>query len=136
MAVQGIYVKDLTVLKLDLSRVVLVDNNPMSFLAQPSNGIPVPSWYDDPHDRSLLVGRLLPACPFVSQEQRGVLSPSLCFFVVQHVADLVEKHLAHADDVRHTLDPIFELRKHLHLVRRRLQLVDEEEEFGEEGKAS
>ena len=37
----------------DLSRIVLVDNNPASFTLQPSNGVPIPSFYDDPMDRSL-----------------------------------------------------------------------------------
>ena len=33
-----------------LSRVqVLVDNNPASFVLCPANGIPVTSFYDDPH---------------------------------------------------------------------------------------
>jgi NLI interacting factor-like phosphatase len=50
----GAYVKDL---KLEwgnhLKRTVLVDNNPMSFLANPSNGILVPGFYNDPHDTAL-----------------------------------------------------------------------------------
>ncbi|KAJ6865280.1 FCP1-like domain [Populus alba x Populus x berolinensis] len=33
-------VKDLSCLSKDLSRVVIVDNNPFSFLLQPLNGIP------------------------------------------------------------------------------------------------
>jgi CTD small phosphatase-like protein 2 len=51
----GIYVKDLSkiVKNRDLTRVVLVDNNPMSFLAQPSNGILVSNFYDDPRDQTL-----------------------------------------------------------------------------------
>lgn len=32
--------KDLSCLSKDLSRVVIVDNNPFSFLLQPLNGIP------------------------------------------------------------------------------------------------
>ena len=38
---------------LDLSRTVLVDNNPISFHAQPENGILVRSFYDDPRDKVL-----------------------------------------------------------------------------------
>jgi len=34
-------------------RVVLVDNNPLSFLANPSNGILVSNFYDDPKDATL-----------------------------------------------------------------------------------
>jgi len=51
----GVYVKDLTnvVCGRDLTKVVLVDNNPMSFLAQPQNGILVSNFYDDPADETL-----------------------------------------------------------------------------------
>lgn len=34
------HVKDLSCISNDLSRVVIVDNNPFSFLLQPLNGIP------------------------------------------------------------------------------------------------
>jgi TFIIF-interacting CTD phosphatase-like protein len=37
----------------DARRVVLVDNNPLSFLPNPSNGILVSSFYDDPKDDTL-----------------------------------------------------------------------------------
>lgn len=50
---KGFFLKDLRIVRPDLSRVVLVDNNPVSFLPQPSNGIPVPSFYNDPNDRTL-----------------------------------------------------------------------------------
>jgi TFIIF-interacting CTD phosphatase-like protein len=36
-----------------MDRVVLVDNNPLSFLAQPSNGILVSNFYNDPTDTTL-----------------------------------------------------------------------------------
>jgi TFIIF-interacting CTD phosphatase-like protein len=37
----------------DERRVVLVDNNPLSFLPNPSNGILVSPFYDDPKDDTL-----------------------------------------------------------------------------------
>ena len=46
----GTFAKDLSTLYGDLSRVVLVDNNPISLMKQPSNGILVPSFFDDPND--------------------------------------------------------------------------------------
>lgn len=55
-AQQQAYVKDLgrlPTLGNDLDRVVLVDNNPLSFLANPSNGILVSSFYSDPADSTL-----------------------------------------------------------------------------------
>lgn len=50
---KGMFLKDLRVVRKDLSKVILVDNNPVSFLLQPSNGIPVPSFYDDANDHTL-----------------------------------------------------------------------------------
>mmetsp|Transcript_32292 Transcript_32292/g.52327 ORF Transcript_32292/g.52327 Transcript_32292/m.52327 type:complete len:150 (-) Transcript_32292:112-561(-) len=50
----GLYLKDLSLVGgEDLSRVVLVDNNPISFLLQPENGIPVESFYDQTDDTAL-----------------------------------------------------------------------------------
>ncbi|XP_062095190.1 uncharacterized protein LOC133801072 [Humulus lupulus] len=49
------HVKDLSCISKDLSRVVLVDNNPFSFLLQPLNGIPcVPFSAGQPYDDQLL----------------------------------------------------------------------------------
>lgn len=48
------YVKNLEALPLpNLARTVLVDNNPLSFLSHPSNGILVSSFYNDPNDQTL-----------------------------------------------------------------------------------
>ncbi|KAE9604743.1 hypothetical protein Lal_00010990 [Lupinus albus] len=49
------HVKDLTCISEDLCRIVIVDNNPFSFLLQPDNGIPCISFKaGQPHDTQLL----------------------------------------------------------------------------------
>jgi TFIIF-interacting CTD phosphatase-like protein len=47
----GHYFKDLSLVDEDPRRVVLVDNNPASFVLCPANGIPVTSFYDDPYGK-------------------------------------------------------------------------------------
>jgi Dullard-like phosphatase family protein len=51
---RGYSLKDLSAVLSDLSRTVLVDNNPISFGVQPSNGIPVPNFYSDSSDSHLV----------------------------------------------------------------------------------
>lgn len=49
------HVKDLSCIKKDLSRIVIIDNNPFSFLLQPMNGIPcLPFSPAQPSDNQLL----------------------------------------------------------------------------------
>lgn len=47
------FVKDLNLCNRDPGRVVLVDNNPISCVPQPDNGIPIASFFDDKDDRAL-----------------------------------------------------------------------------------
>ena len=50
---QRAYIKNLSHFGPSLDRVVLVDNNPLSFLHQPENGILVSSFYNDATDTTL-----------------------------------------------------------------------------------
>ena len=49
-----VYIKDLRVIKgVDLSKVIIVDNQLLSFALQPDNGIPISSYFYDPTDAEL-----------------------------------------------------------------------------------
>jgi Dullard-like phosphatase family protein len=106
----GAYVKNLGVCwdENRLKRTVLVDNNPLSFLANPENGILVSSFYNDHHDTTL------PA-----------------------VMDLLHELDGH-QDVRPVLDERFRLRQALDELSRgrpfagREQQIDEQQSVDEE----
>ena len=82
----GLYLKDLEIIQRPLSRVVLVDNNPISFLPQPSNGIPVPSFYDDPYDTTLVA--LQKVLSHIAKKED--VRPSLT--AMFRLPDLLEEH--------------------------------------------
>ncbi|KAG5186677.1 NLI interacting factor, partial [Tribonema minus] len=71
--VRGVFLKDLSALgsafATNPGRCVLLDNNPCSFLCQPTNGILVTSFYDDARDTALAcvmqLVRLLESVPDV-----------------------------------------------------------------------
>lgn len=79
---KGAFVKDLSRLPVSLEKTVLVDNQPLSFLAQPDNGILVNAFFTDGSDETL---------PAVSR--------------------FISEELQHADDVRTILNDRFQLSK-------------------------
>ncbi|XP_031109127.1 CTD nuclear envelope phosphatase 1 homolog [Ipomoea triloba] len=82
------HVKDLSFISKDLSRIVMVDNNPFSFLLQPLNGIPcVPFSAGQPHDEQLLEV-ILPLLEHLSQQKdvRPVL------YEMFHMPEWFQKH--------------------------------------------
>lgn len=69
----GHFLKDLRVLGRDLRRTVLVDNNPYCFLPQPSNGVPIASFYDQRDDAELL--RVANLVELLCRVDKGSASP-------------------------------------------------------------
>lgn len=51
--VEGKFVKDLSEMGRDLNRVIIVDDNPNSYVNQPDNAIPILPFVDDLGDREL-----------------------------------------------------------------------------------
>lgn len=51
---QGAYIKDLSSVEPDLSRVMILDNSPLSYLFHQDNAIPIQGWINDPTDNDLM----------------------------------------------------------------------------------
>jgi len=94
--VHGNFVKDLTLLGRPLSDTIIIDNSPVSFAFQPTNGILCDDWYGNQNDCELL--QLLPILELVdaSSDVRGVLW-KICY-VGQFLFDLCEA-LAENDEM-------------------------------------
>ncbi|KAI5250421.1 hypothetical protein E4T43_00190 [Aureobasidium subglaciale] len=50
----GAYIKDLTQVEPDLSKVMILDNSPLSYIFHEDNAIPIEGWISDPTDNDLL----------------------------------------------------------------------------------
>ncbi|KAL8218103.1 hypothetical protein R6Q57_021476 [Mikania cordata] len=82
------HVKDLSCISTNFGRIVIVDNNPFSFLLQPVNGIPcIPFSAGQPHDDQLLEV-LLPLLKQLSQQ--GDVRPVL--YERFHMPEWFHKH--------------------------------------------
>lgn len=67
----SIYIKDLSRIGRDISKMIIVDNVPENFQLQPDNGIFITSWFDDANDTAL-----------------NELTPILCEIVKKNVPDV------------------------------------------------
>ncbi|KAF4452749.1 hypothetical protein F53441_4461 [Fusarium austroafricanum] len=51
---QGAFIKDLSSVESDLSKVMILDNSPLSYLFHQDNAIPIQGWINDPTDTDLM----------------------------------------------------------------------------------
>ncbi|MCJ1470279.1 Nuclear envelope morphology protein 1 [Pseudocyphellaria aurata] len=50
----GAYIKDLSSVEPDLTKVIILDNSPLSYIFHEDNAIPIEGWINDPTDNDLL----------------------------------------------------------------------------------
>ena len=62
---QNIYIKDLKVINRDLKDMIIVDNNPESYLMNKENAIPILTWEDDINDNELM--KLIPVLKYLAK---------------------------------------------------------------------
>ena len=62
---QGTYIKDLKVINRNIKDLIIIDNNPASYVLNQENGIPILSWFDNPNDMELM--RLVPLLKYLSK---------------------------------------------------------------------
>ena len=60
----GLYIKDLYKVSNNLKDVIIIDNNPSSYVTNEDNGIPIKTWYEDLNDNELM--KLIPLLKYLS----------------------------------------------------------------------
>ncbi|KAF2150547.1 hypothetical protein K461DRAFT_314541 [Myriangium duriaei CBS 260.36] len=66
----GAYIKDLAQVEPDLSKVMILDNSPMSYIFHEDNAIPIEGWISDPTDNDLL--HLVPFLEGLHRRERTI----------------------------------------------------------------
>ena len=62
---KGVYIKELSKIGRPLEDVIIIDNNPMSYVVNIDNGIPILTWYENPKDDELM--KLIPLLKYLSK---------------------------------------------------------------------
>ena len=58
------FIKDLSKINRPLNEMIIIDNNPISYVLNKDNGIPILSWYDDENDSELM--KVLPFVEYLA----------------------------------------------------------------------
>ena len=62
----GLYLKDIKIIQKDLKDVIIIDNNPVSYVMNQDNGLPILTWYDDLNDKELI--NFIPLLKYLSTQ--------------------------------------------------------------------
>ena len=62
---RGLYFKELKVINKNIKDLIIVDNNPISYVFNKDNGIPILTWIDNPNDNELI--KLIPILKYLSR---------------------------------------------------------------------
>ena len=60
----GFYIKDLNQIGKNFKDIIIIDNNPISFIMNQDNGLPIMTWYENMNDNELI--KLIPLLEYLS----------------------------------------------------------------------
>ena len=69
------FIKDLKKLDRDMKHLIIIDNNPKSFMLNKENGVPIKTWIEDMNDKELI--KLIPYLLFLADEKIMDVRPFL-----------------------------------------------------------
>ena len=66
ISLYGLFIKDLRTIGRDLKNTIILDNNPISYLLNQDNGLPIQTWHSDKNDKELI--KLIPLLEYLSRD--------------------------------------------------------------------
>ena len=95
------YIKNLNLLGRDLKNVIIIDNNPTSYILNVSNGLPISSWESCQSDNELI--KLIPLLQFLSKNNIVDVRPIIQRIVRNNEIDynIVNKIINNKNDILH-----------------------------------
>ena len=95
------YIKNLNLLGRDLKNVIIIDNNPTSYILNVSNGLPISSWESCQSDNELI--KLIPLLQFLSKNNIVDVRPIIRRIVRNNEIDynIVNKIINNKNDILH-----------------------------------
>lgn len=93
------YIKNLNLLGRDLKNVIIIDNNPTSYILNVSNGLPISSWESCQSDNELI--KLIPLLQFLSKNNVVDVRPIIQRIVKNNEINynIVNKLINHKNDI-------------------------------------
>jgi RNA polymerase II subunit A small phosphatase-like protein len=65
ISLYGLFIKDLRRIGRDLKNTILLDNNPISYLLNQENGLPIKTWHSDKKDQELI--KIIPLLEYLAK---------------------------------------------------------------------
>ena len=85
ISLYGLFIKDLRRIGRDLKNTIILDNNPISYLLNQENGIPIKTWHSDKTDQELI--KLIPLFEYLSKKEISDIREIIKKIVVNNSID-------------------------------------------------
>ena len=85
VSLYGLFIKDLRKIGRDIKNTIILDNNPISYLLNQDNGLPIKTWHFDKNDKELI--KIIPLLEYLSRNEINDVREIISKIVVNNNID-------------------------------------------------
>ena len=102
ISLYGLFIKDLRRIGRDLKNTIILDNNPISYLVNQDNGLPIKTWHSDKNDKELI--KIIPLLEYLAKNEISDIREVIKKVVVNNNIDynLVNKIINNKNNFENT----------------------------------